>query len=170
MNLISKNEQNLDYWFSYQGDFDKQIIFAAANGSLLHQLLLKERITIKEFKAGFAFIKLYQVSMRSRGLKNRLRTYCQNWENISGIVYDNFLAADMEFLWKKILYLLNMKSENYKQILLNFSIPFAVQVNYPTNAVKDSLIFLNEIFKAYKKTKYKYQINELLRVKIKKIN
>lgn len=158
-----KINQNYLYWFENKGIYSKLAVNAAADGSVLHQLLLKDKINLHDFSAGFAFIKLYTLVMRSKGIKNRLRTYCQNWENINGIAHDNFCSVKLESLWNNLLMIL-IQENAHKNLLLELAMP-SQYFDYSVSQIKDALAFLHNFWKACKNTKYCKQAKSLLNIK-----
>lgn len=157
-------KKNYIYWFENKGNYSKLAANAAAGGSVLHQLLLKDQINLHEFSAGFAFIKLHTLVMRSKGIKNRIRTYCQNWENISGISHDNFCAVKLESLWNKLLVILAQKSA-YKNLLLEL-IFSSKGFNYSLSHTKEALAFLHDFWQVCENTTYRKYTKRLLNTKI----
>jgi hypothetical protein len=153
--------QNYYYWHDQRGQYPKKIANAAAFGSVLHQMLLQEQLTFQEFAAGFAFIKLHALVMRSKGINNRVRSYCQNWEQLYGAHYDDFCAPKLESLWQKLLKILAHTKHN-KEILLALVMPTTNSFNYSTVSTKSALSFLNDFWKACDKTVYKKQVANLL--------
>lgn len=159
----SQGNQNYFYWYKNKGNYSKLFAGAAASGSILHQLLLKGQLDIHEFSSGFAFIKLHALVMRSKGIKNRIRTYCQNWENLAGIAHDNFCCVTLESLWDKLLLILAQKGV-YKNLLLELAVP-SKNFNYSLSQVKAALVFLHDFWQACAKTIYRKQTKRLLNTK-----
>lgn len=157
----NKAYQNYYYWHDQRGGHSKKIANAAACGSVLHQMLLQEQLSFQEFTAGFAFIKLHALVMRSKGIKNRIRSYCQNWEQLYGTNYDNFCEPKLEALWQKLLKILAHTQSN-KEILLAIVMPANNSFNYSVVKTKAALGFLNAFWQACDKTTYKKQVANLL--------
>ena len=157
----NKAYQNYYYWHDQRGEYPKKIANAAACGSVLHQMLLHEQLNFQEFAAGFAFLKLHALVMRSKGIKNRIRSYCQNWEQLYGTHYDNFCAPKLEALWQKLLKIL-AHTQHYKEILLALVMPATNEFSYSTVKTKAALSFLNAFWQACNKTVYKKQVATLL--------
>lgn len=131
--------------------------------SLFHELLLNGSINIEEFQAGLAFLKLYKLNLRSRGVKNTFKTSSQNWEKINGITHDNFSSFKIESLWKKILIILNRNPfcRDAKQILIIIASAPHDHPIYPTKKIKNILFFLNSIWKECSNTPYKRHVRQL---------
>lgn len=153
--------QNYYYWHDQRGEYPKKIANAAACGSVLHQMLLRQQLNFQEFSAGFAFLKLHELVMRSKGIKNRIRSYCQNWEQIYGASYDNFCSPKLEALWQKLLKILAHTKQN-KEILLALVMPTNNSFDYSAVKTKAALSFLNAFWQACDKTVYKKQVAYLL--------
>jgi hypothetical protein len=148
--ILNENQQNET----------KLIVGAAANGSILHQMLLSNQLSMSEFSAGLAFVKLHALAMRSKGIKNRMRTYCQNWENLAGIAHDNFCSLKLESLWNTLVNIL-MQKIAYKQLLWSLVMPNN-NFNYPILQTKAALAFLSDFWQACEKTIYGKQAKKLL--------
>jgi len=133
------------------------ILNAANEGSLLHQLYLDELIDEPLFQAGLAFSRLQSRAMRSSGINNRVRTASQSWGRLQGKTYDKFSNEKIEGIWKYILKALNPiyhKGLPMREIAFDLVLAPSLKT-HSLRDIKKTLRYLKTIWEKIEDTPYR---------------
>jgi hypothetical protein len=136
----------------------QSIINAANEGCLLHQFYIDELISEPQFQSGLAFAKLYGLAMRSFGIHNRVRTASQSWDQLHGIVYDQFSNQKIEGLWRYILKALDPTYHDnisMRDIAFNLVLTMDYPKRYAINDIQKTLSYLQTIWEKIETSPYR---------------
>jgi hypothetical protein len=138
-------------------DSIQNIINAANEGCLLHQFYVNELISEAQFHSGLAFAKLYSLAMRSFGIHNRIKTASQSWDQLHGIVHDQFSNKKIEGLWRYIIKALDPiyhQGTPMRDITFNLVLTMEYPKQYAINDIRKTLSYLQTIWEKIETSPY----------------